>query len=174
MRIYSSQYKMVASEIIRTLIAKGHADVEDDMLEEAELDVISVLREYNRSSREIRQQARDQSRGDDYGATQRTLRRIAKDRGIKLGEDATDYVVDQIIQTLLNSPNFEEIYATDRELRATVAPIIQSHSRGQEDELDSMVRARIKNLEEGSTSWDIEYERVMSSLREKRGLKTDD
>lgn len=174
MRIYSSQYKMVASEILRTLAQRDLIELEEEMKGEAELDIISVIREYNRITRQIRDQARDQAYGGDYGEINRVQRRLARDRGVKLGDEAIGYVVEQLIETLLASPNFEEIYATDRELRVAITPIIQSHSRGKEDELDAMVRSRIQNLEEGSSAWDIEYERMMNTLREKRGLHTDD
>lgn len=174
MRIYSSQYKMVASEILRTLGNGELLELVDEMRGEAELDIIGVLREYNRMSRQIREQAREQSYSGDYREISRARRRLARERGVELGEEGVGYVVEQIIETLLASPNFEEIYATDLELRAAILPIIKSHSRGQEEELDTMVRARIQNLEEGSTSWDIEYERVMSTLREKRGMSTEE
>lgn len=174
MRIYSSQYKMVASEILRTLGNDELLEMADEMRGEAELDIVGVLREYNRMSRQIREQAREQSHSGDYREVSRARRRLARERGVELGEEGVGYVVDQIIETLLASPNFEEIYATDRELRAAILPIIKSHGQGQEDELDSMVRSRIQNLEEGSTSWDIEYERVMSTLRAKRGMSTDE
>lgn len=174
MRIYSSQYNLVASDIIRALIAKDLVEIEDDLIEEAELDVVGVIREYNRVSRQITQQSRDQSHGGDHGEANRLRRRLAKERGIGLGEDGVTYVIEQIIETLLASPNFEEIYAEDRELRAVITPIINSHSRGKEDELDAMVRSRIRNLEEGSASWDIEYERVMGTLRKTRGFSSED
>lgn len=174
MRIYSSQYNMVAGDIIRALIARELVEIEPDLIGEAELDVIGVIREYNRVSRQITQQARDQSYGAEHGEQNRLRRRLARERGVALGEEGTTYVIEQIIETLLASPNFEEIYATDTELRAAITPIISSHSRGKEDELDAMVRARIQNLEEGSASWDIEYERVISNLRKTRGFSSEE
>lgn len=174
MRIYKAQYKIVANDILRTLNQRELIELSDDLKGEAELDIISVIQEYNRITRQIRDQARDQSYGGSYGDRRRTERRLARERGVKLGDDAIGYVVEQIMETLLASPNFDEIYATDRELRSTLTPIIESHSRDKEDELDAMTRARIQNLEEGSTAWDIEYERVMNTLREKRGLTTDE
>lgn len=174
MRIYKAQYKLVATDILRTLSQRELIEISDDLKGEAELDIISVIREYNRISRQIREQARDQSYGGSYGDIRRTQRRLARDRGVKLGDEAIGYVVEQIMETLLASPNFDEIYATDRELRAAITPIIQSHSRDKEDELDAMTRERIQNLEEGSTAWDIEYQRVMNTLREKRGLTTEE
>jgi hypothetical protein len=39
-----------------------------------------------------------------------------------------------------------------------------------EGELDSEVRGRIKNLEEGTAAFDIEYAKVMEQMRRKKGL----
>lgn len=173
MRIYSSQYNLVAGDVIRALIAKELVEIEEDLIAEAELDIVSVIREYNRASRQVTERARDRAR-DGSGETNRFRRQFAKEAGIGVGDDAMGYVIDQMIETILHSANFEEIYATDRELRAVLTPIITSHSRGREDELDSMVRARIRNLEEGTAAWDEEYERVIAGLRKTRGLSTDD
>lgn len=172
MRIYSSQYNLIAGDIIRALSRKELVDIEDDMVGEAELDVVGVLREYNRVTREVTEQARDRS--SDRAEAMRLRRRLAKEKGIGFGEEGMVYVIEQIIETLMNSPNFEEIYATDRELRAVITPILASHTRDREDELDSLVRARIKNLEEGTSAWDIEYQRVQQQLRRTRGMSTDE
>jgi hypothetical protein len=40
-----------------------------------------------------------------------------------------------------------------------------------DDELDAEVRQRIKNLEEGTATWEMEYSRVMEQIRQKHGLK---
>lgn len=172
MRIYSSQYNLVAGDIIRGLIARELVEIEEDLIPEAELDVVSVIREYNRATRQITQQARD--RGGHSGEANRLRKQLARERGIGLGDEGVTYVIAQIIETLLASPNFEEIFADDRELRSVITPIITSYSRGREDELDSMVRERIRNLEEGTAAWDVEYERVIASLRKSRGYSTEE
>lgn len=174
MRIYSSQYTLIAGDIIRALTRKELVEIEETQVSEAELDVIGVLREYNRITREINDQSRDQTA--DRAEAMRLRRRLAKEKGVGFGEEGLVYVIEQIIETLMVSPNIEEIFGTDRELRAVITPILDSHTRerDREDELDVLVRGRIKNLEEGTSAWDIEYQRVQSQLRRTRGMSTDE
>jgi hypothetical protein len=37
-------------------------------------------------------------------------------------------------------------------------------------ELDAEVRSKIKNLEEGTASFEIEYQRIMGDMKRKKGL----
>ena len=68
------------------------------------------------------------------------------------------------------TPSIEEIYGTDRELRAKLTPILRRHTASQDDEVDVEVRSKIKNLQEGSTAWEVEYERTLERVRRNRGL----
>lgn len=172
MRIYSAQYNLIASELLKALEAKELLEIEDEYREEAELDVVGVLREYNRMNSWIVNQARDQSRGD-RAEEQRVRRRLAKEKNFAIGEDGFVYVIEQIIETLLASGNIEEVYGDNRELRAVITPIFATHTRDRDDELDQLVRARIKNLAEGSSAWDIEYERVQAQIRRTKGFSTE-
>jgi hypothetical protein len=40
----------------------------------------------------------------------------------------------------------------------------------EEADLDKETRGRLKNIRPGSPQWDIEYKRVMTEVRRKRGL----
>jgi hypothetical protein len=42
-----------------------------------------------------------------------------------------------------------------------------------DEELDQEVRERIRNLEEGTQSWELEYSRVMEQMKTKHGLNKD-
>jgi hypothetical protein len=68
------------------------------------------------------------------------------------------------------SPHIEEIYGADNELRAKMTPILKRYTASRDNELDEAVRSKIKNLEEGSAAWDIEYERVLERVRRNKGL----
>lgn len=172
MRIYSANYNLIAHDLIKALEAKELLEVEDDLRDEAELDIVSVLREYNRMNAWVNNKARDLARGD-RAEEQRVRRRLAKEKNFPIGEDAFPYVIEQIIEMLLASGNVEEIFGDNRELRAVITPILASHTRDREDELDQMVRSKIKNLSEGSSAWDIEYERVKAQIRRTKGLSTE-
>ena len=40
-----------------------------------------------------------------------------------------------------------------------------------EEELDAEVRRRIKNLEEGTSTWEVEYQRALEQIKRNRGLE---
>lgn len=169
MRLYSGKFEIMAREILAALRKHELIDVEDANLPEAELDIVGVLREYSRMDREITQQARDVAAM--AGTNLMTeKRRLARDKGFRIGDDALDYLVNQLIEAFLHSAHVEEIYGEDRELRARINPIVKLHTADREDELDREVRSRIKNLQEGSTAFDIEYEKLASRLRDRKGM----
>lgn len=172
MRIYSSQYTLIARDLIKALEAKELLEIDDEFRDEAELDIIGVLREYNRMNAWIMGQARDLSNGD-RAEEMRVRRQLAREKNFSMGEDGFPYVIEQIIETLLASGNIEEVYGENRELRAVITPIFASHVRDRDDELDHLVRARIKNLNEGSSAWEIEYERVKAQIRRTKGFETE-
>lgn len=174
MRIYSGQYNLIASDIIAALKKWNLIEVEQEFLSEAELDVVGVLREYNRMARSIIERAKDMTEGDGRRAEMRMRRRIARERNFEMGEESLDYVVNQIIATFEQSVNIDEIYGTDQELRGKITPVMKKYTDDRDDELDEAVRARIKNLEEGSAAWDIEYEKVMGRVKRTKGLDDDE
>jgi hypothetical protein len=45
------------------------------------------------------------------------------------------------------------------------------HHTNIEDEMDKEVRAKIKNLQEGTRDWDIEYSKAMAQVKRRRGLE---
>jgi hypothetical protein len=170
MRIYSGQYNLISSDIIQELKKAGLVDVEQENVREAELDVVGVLKEYNRMARSIVNRAKDLTEGSGRRAEMRMRNRIARERNFEMGDEALDYVVNQIIATFEQSKFIDEIYGTDRELRAKITPVMKKYTEDREEELDEAVRDRIKNLEEGSAAWDIEYEKVMGRVKRSRGL----
>ncbi len=170
MKLYSSRIAAIATEVIRTLKADGSIDVAVEDVPEAELDVQGVLREYNRMDRDLTTKARelaDQGRGS-FG---RNKRHLAARNNFKIGDEAIDYVVDQLIEVFLHSHHVEEIYADDLALRKSLSDVIKKHVADQEGQLDEKVRKRIKNLSEGGVAWDDEYDRVMSRLKREQDLE---
>src|SRR5690606_20843560 len=107
----------VAREMLRLLQSDGQ--IETDMPREVQLDLEAVLNTYIRTEQDLIARARQtlDSRGlsnKDFG---RVLRTLADQKGVKVGEEAIDYVLEQLLEMLLNSSNVEEIYAEDHELR---------------------------------------------------------
>jgi uncharacterized protein len=170
MKLYHGRIPRIAEDIVRTLVDAELIEVSPENVPEAQLDAESVMREYLRIERDIATRARemsDQGRGS-YGRLRRVL---ASQADFKGGDEALDYIVNQLIETFMHSSNVEEIFADDLELRRRLSDILKRHTKGLDDELDHEVRARIKNLQEGSDAWEGEYSRVLDQLKRKRKLE---
>jgi hypothetical protein len=170
MRLYSGKVGALADDIVRAL-TQGQA-IEVVSEDEVRLDIEAVLKEYLRLDREVVDEAKNrlEARGMGHGQLGRIKAQVAKERGAPPTEETLPYLLDQILNMLFHSNNVEEIYAEDVELRTKLTPILKKHM-DVEDELDQEVRSKIKNLEEGTSSFEIEYSRVMDQIKRKRGLK---
>ena len=62
-----------------------------------------------------------------------------------------------------------EIFAEDMAMRKKLAPVLKKHM-DVESGLDEEVRSKIKNLEEGTANFEIEYSKVMEQIKRKKGL----
>jgi hypothetical protein len=55
-------------------------------------------------------------------------------------------------------------------LRRKIKDICKKHMMVDEA-IDQEVRDRIKNIEEGSQAWDVEYAKVLEQVKGKHGIK---
>ena len=171
MRIYAGKIPEMAEEIVKTLLDKGYIEVEPENISEVNVDIESVLKEYVRMDKELTDLAKNEMAklGEGYGGLGKIKAALAKKKGFGIGEDAPQYIITQIIEMLFISKNVEEVYAQDNEITAAILPILKKYA-GLEDALDQEVRKRIKNLQEGTMEWDIEYERLMATLKDSKKL----
>ncbi len=170
MRLYSAKVSVIAAEIVKKLVSDG--DIETSNPAEVELDIAAILNEYIKRDRQIADRAKDimEKRGLSYGEFGKVKRAVADKEGFPLGEEAISWMCNQILDFFMHQSKFvEEIYADDHVMRKKMKEIFRRHMMVDE-ELDQEVRRRIKNLEEGSVAWDVEYKRVMDQVRKKYGL----
>lgn len=169
MRLYRGKVEIIAEEVIRTLTQNGDVDVSDAT--EARLDIEAVLKEYLRLDREILDEAKNRMevRGLGYSNLGRVKSQVAKERGAPQHDDVLPYLLEQILNILFHSNNVEEIYAEDVELRRKVTPLLRKHME-VDSELDREVRSKIKNLQEGTSDFEVEYARVMGQIKDKYKL----
>jgi hypothetical protein len=169
MRLYSGKIPTMASEIVKVLVDAGDIAVVDRA--EAEMDAQAVLKEYLRLDREITEKAKDllQKRGLPYEQFGKVKRTLAHEKGMGLGEEGLEWMTNQMIESFMQSPHIEEIFAEDGVLRKRMADILKKHMLVDE-ELDEEVRRKIKNLEEGTATWEIEYSKVLDQMKRNRGL----
>ncbi len=170
MKLYASKIDTISNEIVTRLTQEGDMDVVDRA--EAELDVVSVLKEYLRVDRELTERAKDilEIRGLSYSQFGRTKRNLAEKKDFGLGEESVTWIINQLLETFMQSQHIDEIYADDPTLRRKAREVLKKHMM-VEDELDQEVRDRIRNIQEGTNTWDIEYTRVLEQMKNKHGLK---
>ena len=164
MRLFRGKVEVIAEDVIRSLRASNDIEVENEA--EAKLDVEAVLKEYLRLDREIVEEAKNrmEARGLGYSNLGRVKSQVLKERGAAGQEEILPYLLDQILNILFHSTNISEIFADDAELRRKVTPILRKHM-DVENDLDREVRSKIKNLQEGTATFEVEYQKVMEQIR---------
>ena len=170
MKLYTGKIAVIAEEMIHALTADSDIEVGDG--HEAQLDVEAILKEYVRLDRELTDKAKDlmEQRNLPYGQFGKLKRALAEEKQFALGEEATAWMANQILESFMVSAHVEEVFADDVVLRKKVRDILRKHMMVDE-ELDQEVRNRIKNLEEGTQAWELEYKRAMEQIKRKHGLE---
>jgi hypothetical protein len=69
----------------------------------------------------------------------------------------------------MQSPHVEEVFSDDATLRKRMTDILKKHMQ-IDDEIDAEVRRRIKNLEEGTATWEVEYQKALDQIKKNRRL----
>jgi uncharacterized protein len=169
MRLFSGKVTTISEEIVRMLTTDS--DIETEQPSEVVLDIESVLKEYLRFERSISDEAKNrmEARGLPYAQLGKLRSQVAKEKGAPQADDILPYLLDQILNMLFHSRNVDEIYAEDADLRKKLVPILRKHM-DVGGELDEEVRSKIKNLEEGTATFEIEYQRIMGEMKRKKGL----
>jgi hypothetical protein len=170
MRLYSGKIPVIGAELVKSLVESGDIAISDKA--EAELDVQAVLKEYLRLEREITERAKDvlQKRNLPYEQFGKVKRALAGEKGFGLGDEGLDWMTNQMIESFMASPHVEEIFAEDAILRKKMSDILKRHMM-VEEEIDAEVRKRIKNLEEGTATWEVEYAKAVDQIKRNRGLE---
>lgn len=169
MKIPKARVPQIAREMLRGLTAEG--DIETENPAEVELDLQSVLNQYVKDELELSEKARElmARRGLPQGQLGQVRSQLAEQQKIKLGDEAIDYLVDQLIEFLMHSHNVAEIYAPDHRLRRVLRDPLRNLA-GLDEALDAQVRGRMKHVEEGSALWEVEYQRILEDVRRRKGL----
>lgn len=172
MRLYAPQVPKIAQEVVRILALAGKdGGIEPGDPREVERDVAAVLQSYLDAEREIGDRAKEllASSNRGHGELQRIMAQIAESKGIKLGEEALDYVLDQIVEMLMHSNNVEEVWGADVELRRRMAPVFKKYMAAGSG-LDAEVRAQLRHVQEGTRDYEVEYGRVLEQVKRRKGL----
>ena len=169
MRLYSGKVSAIATEVVRALLASN--DIEAETPKEVEADIAAVLNQYLADEREVNDRAKDvlERTGKPQTDYQRVRALVADEKGIKVGDETLDYLLDQVVEMLMHSGNVDEVYVEDIELRRRMAPVFKRHM-AVDASLDADVRAQLKHVREGSRDWEVEYGKVLEQVKRRKGL----
>ena len=169
MRLYSGKVPAIATETVRALLAAK--DIESESPKEVEADVAAVLNQYLSIERDVNERAKDvlERTGKPQSEYSRVRQLVAEEKGIKVGDDTLDYLLDQVVEMLMHSAHVDEVYVEDVELRRKMAPVFKKHM-DVDSSLDADVRAQLRHVREGTREWEIEYQRVLELTKRKKGL----
>ena len=169
MRLFNSKIASLASDVVAALRAAG--DIEITSPSEVEKDVTSVLSQYLRADQEASDHANDllQQRGLPSSEFNRLKRLSAEQKGIKVGDEVLDYLLDQVVEILFHSSHVEEVFAEDHDLRRRMVPFFKKYM-AVDEEVDREIRGKIKHVQEGTSNWEVEYQRVMGDIKRRKGL----
>lgn len=169
MRIPKARVPQIAAQILQSLVQ--HKDIETENPHEVQVDIEAVLTQYVRDEHDISEKARDMvaKRGLPSSQLGRIRQQLAEQRQLKIGDEAIDYLVDQLIEFLMHSHNVDEIYAADHRLRRLIREPLRQVNEA-EGALRDEVRSQMKHVKEGSTVWEVEYQRILEDVRRRKGL----
>lgn len=171
MRLYRSQVPVIASKIVSSLISDGDIDVERTDIPEVELDIRAIMEEYLRGQAKLVEKTREimEKQNLAYSEFAKTKRTLAEEQKFPVGDDALFWMAGQIIESFMISDHVAEVYAPDNLMRRKIISVFRNNMV-DEAELDKEARSKMKNLDESSPEWKIEYQRVLKQVRQRRGL----
>ncbi|WP_256560044.1 DUF507 family protein [Myxococcus dinghuensis] len=171
MRLYPKVIPIISREAIQQLMQDGDIEVEPMRVADAEMDLSAIMREYLANEERVNQATREalERRGYDYSKFNQVKREMADVRGFKMGDEGIEYVINQMIEFLLISRNVEEVFSPDNSLRQKIFQVMKKHL-DVDDEIDKEARSRLKHLQEGTSAFDIEYNKTVEQIRRARGL----
>jgi hypothetical protein len=169
MRLYSAKIPKLAAEMVKALLADSGVEAESPR--EVEMDIEAVLNEYVKAEQAVSDRAKELVAQRNLPQTEfgRIKKLVADERRIKIGEDAIDYLLDQLVEMLMHSANVSEIFVEDYVLRRKMRDPLRRLA-AEEEELQAEVRAQLRHVQEGSSVWEVEYRRMMEDIKRRKGL----
>ncbi|MFT3763917.1 MAG: DUF507 family protein [Minicystis sp.] len=169
MRLFSGKITPLSEELVKALV--DNKDIECESKREVALDFESVFTNYLRLDKEAADRAKDLLAQRSMPQTEfpRLKKLAAEQKGIKVGDEMLDYLLDQLIEMLMHSGNVDEVFGEDHDLRRHMRPVLRKFLEADE-QLENEVRGKLKHVQEGSRTWEVEYQRLMGEIQRRKGL----
>jgi hypothetical protein len=169
MRLFSGKIAPLSEDLVRSL-TENH-DIECESKKEVARDVEAVLQNYVELDRQATERAKEivAQRGLPQGEFNRAKRLAADQAGIKIGDEMMDFLLDQLLEMLMHSANVDEVFVEDHDLRRRMRPVLKKHLE-MDEALDHEVRGKLRHMQEGTRTWEVEYQRLMGEIQRRKGL----
>jgi len=169
MRLHGPRVPQIAHEMVTALV-KGK-DIETESPNEVQADIEAVLNQYVQDEKNVQERARDMiaARGLSQNELPRIRKLVADEKHIKLGDEAIDYLLDQLVEMLMHSANVDEVFSEDYELRRKMRDPLRKQL-AEEQALEAEVRGHLRHVQEGTGLWEVEYRRMMEDIKRRKGL----
>ena len=157
----------LSGAIVKSLGDAGLIETEAPAGDQA--DLVAVLEQYLRDEHDISTKARDvaAARGLPPAEASRIRKELARQQGVGIGDDSIDYVLSQCLEMLMHSGSVEEIFGQDHELKLAMRAPLRAEQAAAE-QMEDVVRKRLKHVQEGSSQWEIEYQRMREEVMRRR------
>ena len=110
-----------------------------------------------------------EQRGLPYSELHRVRRQLAESADFGIGDEALTWISNQLIEMFMRSAWVDEVYVDDATMRRKLKDLLRKHMQHDED-LDREVRRHLKHLNEGTSSFEIEYQKQLELVKRKHGL----
>ena len=169
MRLFSGKIAPLSEDLVKALVEQK--DIECESRKEVAADLESVFSTYLRLEREAADRAKDLMTQRSMPPTElpRLKKLAAEQKGIKVGDDMLDYLLDQLIEMLMHSGNVDEVFGEDHDLRRHMRPVLRKYL-DLDEQLEGEVRGKLKHVQEGTRTWEVEYQRLMGEIQRRKGL----
>lgn len=161
---YSKQsIPKISEEIIRNLVKGRHIEVTDK--QEAIKDVESVLISYSNLEQDISRKAQEiiGTSGLSRDSFYKTKKSLAKEHGIEIGQETSEFLIKQIIATMMQSPYVDEVYSEDhilqRNMRTSIKELLNENKV-----VEQKIKKQLKHVDENTEKWKIEYQRLKEKI----------
>ena len=92
---------------------------------------------------------------------------VATEHGAPIVHD--DFGTNESYTWSLTNGNVDEVFGQDHDLRRRMRPVLKKYLAA-DDELDAEVRNKMKNLQEGTRTWEVEYQKIKNEIQRRKGL----
>jgi hypothetical protein len=171
MKLYHTKIPQISTHIIETLIKADLLELQAEFRSEAEQDLISIMEEYLRRDRALREKVREymHSRSVPYSRYGRIRSRMADKWGHPLSDDVERFLARQFVENFMMSRFIDEVFGTDKVLYKTVIDVLRQY-HVDEAVLREEARGKVKNVKEGSVEYEIALEQALREVKKRHGL----